>query len=421
MKPFKTTVAGSLRRRIVVAYLFFALAICTFFGALAAVTIEGVEDLLVDEHLRSIAAWASPRHAQGLPVEMPHDVSFYHGDTIPPELRDLQPGVAKLDFEGRQVHLLVGTDEAGTYVVVDRASEYKSIEHTMYAMIVAGFLGFVALSLFLGRFIAHGFVEPITRLAEAVIEQDDNAELPLLASKDELGVLARAFAARTAELRRFLARERFFTGDVSHELRTPLTIITGAAELLTEQTAQQPELHAPAQRILRAAKDATECVGILLQLARAPDRINRPQTFIDDVIRAEVQRCKTLVAHKPVALIYEGGDDFAVAAPRELLTAAIGNLIRNACQYTEQGSVTVRVLDHAVVVEDTGPGLPTSIQIRLQQTTPVKPLVGSAGSGLGLALVLRICEYLGAKLSVENNPKNGSNFRIDFTTTLTTS
>jgi signal transduction histidine kinase len=418
MKPPKAA-AGSLRRRIIVAYLFFALAICTFFGVLAAVTIEGVEDLLVDEHLRSVAAWASPRHAQGLPVEMPADVSFYHGESIPAELRDLVPGVAKRDFEGREVHLLVGEDSAGKYVVVDRASEYKRIENTMYAMIVAGFFGFVALSLFLGRFIAHGFVEPITRLAEAVMEQEPNADLPLLTSKDELGVLARAFAARTAELQRFLARERFFTGDVSHELRTPLTIITGAAELLVEQTAGRPELHAPAQRVLRAARDATECVGILLQLARAPDRMNRPQTFIDDVIREEIQRCKVLVANKPVELRYEAGDDFAVAAPKELLKAAVGNLIRNACQYTELGSVTVRVQEHAVVVEDTGPGLPTSIQIRLQQTTPVKPLVGSAGSGLGLALVVRICEYLGAKLSVENNPKNGSNFRIDFRTTLT--
>ncbi|HEX2604004.1 MAG TPA: HAMP domain-containing sensor histidine kinase, partial [Oxalicibacterium sp.] len=356
MKPPKSA-AGSLRRRIIVAYLFFALAICTFFGVLAAVTIEGVEDLLVDEHLRSVAAWASPRHAQGLPVEMPADVSFYHGESIPTELRDLVPGVAKRDFEGREVHLLVGEDSAGKYVVVDRASEYKRIENTMYAMIVAGFFGFVALSLFLGRFIAHGFVEPITRLAEAVMEQEPNADLPLLTSKDELGVLARAFAARTAELQRFLARERFFTGDVSHELRTPLTIITGAAELLVEQTNGRPELHAPAQRVLRAAQDATECVGILLQLARAPDRMNRPQTFIDDVIREEIQRCKVLVANKPVELRYEAGDDFAVAAPKELLKAAVGNLIRNACQYTELGSVTVRVQEHAVVVEDTGPGL----------------------------------------------------------------
>jgi signal transduction histidine kinase len=158
-----------------------------------------------------------------------------------------------------------------------------------------------------------------------------------------------------------------------------------------------------------------------LLLARAPDRINRPQTFIDDVIREEIARCKLLIENKPVELRYEGGDDFAVPARKELLTAAIGNLIRNACQYTERGSVTVSVKGHAVVVEDTGPGLPEAVRARLQHSEADKPLIGSAGTGLGLALVLRICEYLGATLSVENNPENGSNLRIEFITTLTTS
>lgn len=409
MKPSK-----SLRRRIVVAYLFFALAICTFFGIVAAVAIEGMEDLLVDEHLRSIAAWASPRHANGMPVEMPSDVSFYHGETIPSGLQELPLGVAKKTFEGKTVHLLVGRDVAGPYVVVDRASEYKSIERVIYAMIVAGFLGFVALSLFLGRFIAHGFVEPITQLAEAVMDQDAQSDLPLLSNEDELGVLARSFAAHTAELKRFLARERFFTGDVSHELRTPLTIIIGAAELLVEQTADQPALHAAADRILRAAKEATDCVSVLLLLARTPDRINRPQTFIADVIRDEIARSTHLVQNKPVTLQYVEGIDFPVSAKKELLASAIGNLIRNACQYTEQGSVTVRLEPGAVIIEDSGPGVPESVLARLWNDTSAKPLIGSAGSGLGLALVTRICEYLGAKLSVENNPKNGSNFRIVF-------
>lgn len=410
---------STLRRRIVIAYLFFALAICTFFGIVAAVAIEGVEDLLVDEHLRSIAAWASPRHAAGLPVEMPSDISFYHGDSIPEDLRNLEHGVDKPVFEGKVVHVLIGEDADGEYVVVDRASEYKSIERTIWAMIIAGFFGFVALSLFLGRFIAHGFVEPIIDLADYVSNEGVSSDLPLLSSKDELGVLARAFADHTAELQRFLARERFFTGDVSHELRTPLTIITGAAELLVDQTADRPALQAAAQRVLRAASDATECVGVLLMLARAPDRINRPQTYVDDVIREQVARCRPLLANKPVELRYEGDNDFAVAAHKELLSSAIGNLIRNACQYTDRGTVTVRVEDYSVIVEDTGPGLSESVHAHLSNGIPTKPLIGSAGTGLGLALVMRICEYLGARLHVENNPKNGSNFRIDFKTTLT--
>lgn len=414
--------SDSLRRRIVVAYLLFALATCAFIGVVSAIAIEGMEDLLVDEHLRSVAAWASPRHATGLPVEMPSDVSFYHDTTIPPALRDLPLGVDKRIFEGQEVHLLVGQDAAGIYIVVDRASEYKGIERVIYTMLAIGFLGFVTLSFFLGRFIAHGFVSPITELAEAVLNKNPSKdtrtntakELPLLANKDELGILARAFNDHTTELRRFLARERFFTGDVSHELRTPLTVITGAAELLIDLSADQPALRAASERILRAAKEATDCVGVLLLLARAPNALDRPHTSITTIIHEEIVRCRPLLAGKPVILNFEEGKDFSVPARRELLACAIGNLIRNACQYTDEGSVTVRIEDAAVLIEDTGPGLPESIQLKLRNQAPPQAIIGSAGSGLGLALTLRICEYLEAELSVENSAKNGSNFRINF-------
>lgn len=413
--------SDSLRRKIIVAYLLFALSICAFIGVVSAIAIEGTEDLLVDEHLRSIAAWASPRHAANLPVEMPSDISFYHG-TLPPEFRDLPIGVGKKIFENQLVHFLVGQDAAGVYVVVDRASEYKSIERVIYITLGIGFLGFVALSFFLGHFIAHGFVTPITRLADAVSNKDANTELPLLDNKDELGILTRAFHQHTTELRRYLARERFFTGDVSHELRTPLTVITGAAELLIDLSDDigndinkaQPQIRVAAERILRAAKEATDCVEVLLLLARAPNALDRPATSISSVINDEIQRAKALVVNKPVTLQFIASADFSVPARRELLSCAVGNLIRNACQYTEQGTVTVRLENHSVLVDDTGPGLPDSIKSKLRNQAPAEPVVGSAGSGLGLALVVRICEYLGATLSVENSANNGSNFRINF-------
>ncbi|WP_076593236.1 sensor histidine kinase [Herminiimonas arsenitoxidans] len=410
---------STIRRRIVVAYLFFALAVCTFVGVIASVAIVGIEDLLVDEHLRSIAAWASPRHAAGMPVEMPSDVNFYHGPDIPPELRDLPQGVVKKTFDGQTVHLLVGQDAEGTYVVLDRASEYKNIEHVIYAMLGAGFLGFVALSLFLGTFIARGFVDPIIKLAAAVMDKKSKAELPLLNNQDELGILARSFAAHTAELKQFLARERFFTGDVSHELRTPLTIIIGASELLVEQTATQPALHAPAQRILRAAKEATNCVGVLLLLARRPDTIDRPLTSISEVIRSEIERGQPLVRDRPISLHFQEGKDFSVFGRKELLSSAIGNLIRNACEYTDEGSVVVSIQDHSVLVEDTGPGVPDIIRARLKNDPSQPALIGSAGSGLGLALAIRICEYLGAKLEHDDRPQGGSIFRIHFQSVLT--
>jgi signal transduction histidine kinase len=99
-------------------------------------------------------------------------------------------------------------------------------------------LGSLLLSMLLGRFVGQRLVTPISQLANAVSEHA--VELPLLDARDEIGILARAFAAHTGELRRVLDRERFFTGDVSHELRSPLTVIMGAAEILLEHAPRPP-------------------------------------------------------------------------------------------------------------------------------------------------------------------------------------
>lgn len=410
---------NSLRRRIVVAYLLFAVASCSFFAVVAAFAVEAIEDRILDEHLRSVAQWASPRHAANLPVDMPADVSFYHGEAIPPEFKDLPEGVQKVTVNNVGVHLLVGYDEAGHYVVVDNASDYLQIEKVVRTTISIGFIGFLLISLLFGGYIARGIVQPIVELADAVKEKKGKAELPLQGNHDEIGVLARAFAERTMELEQFLVRERFFTGDVSHELRTPLTVISGAAELLEAQTEGQPALAAPVQRIKRAAKDATECVTVLLLLARRPEATKAPKTSVEEVIQYEIERSLPLVADKPVSVQYEGGADYILIARKELLASAIGNLIRNACQYTEQGSVRVRGTGMSVIVEDTGPGLPEQIRARLRNEPLPTKIVGSAGSGLGLALVMRICEYLGARLTISDGQSGGSVFEIHFPQNLT--
>jgi signal transduction histidine kinase len=238
--------------------------------------------------------------------------------------------------------------------------------------------------------------------------------LPLLDNADEVGTLARSFSAHTAELRKFLVRERFFTGDVSHELRTPLTIIIGAAEILVKATADQPELRAPADRILRAAQEAADCVTVLLLLARAPEMIDTPETRIVKLVEEELERGRILCGNKPVVLTSSIDGELTVFARRELLVTAIGNLIRNACQYTEKGSVVVRVANGAVSVEDTGPGIPPAVRSRLFDAFQLAASADSAGSGIGLALVKRICEYLGAVLTVGDRPEGGTVFTIDF-------
>ena len=414
MKP-----RDSLRRRIGFAFLAYAGVSTLFFALTAAVAVEGIEQHLVDDRLTEVAQWASPRYASGLTVAMPAGLSFHHGDAIPVPLRGFPPGSREVHVEGVGLHVLSGTDAGGDYVVVDHESDYEKVELVVYSLFALAIGISLLLALFLGRYVASRVVTPILDLAGAVNRGSDS--LPLLDGKDELGMLARAFARHTRQLRAFLDRERFFTGDVSHELRTPLTVISGAAEILAEQFADQPQIAAPAGRIQRAANEAAECITVLLMLARSPEPRPHAATAVGEVAQAEAARYQHLVAGKPVTLSYVAGPDFTIGAPRELCAAMIGNLIRNACQYTASGTVVVRLGERSVTVEDSGPGLPDAVLAALAGGAPAPRDGPSSGTGLGLALVCRIGEYLGASIEVGARAGGGSRFEIRFGPDLTKS
>jgi signal transduction histidine kinase len=407
--------ADSLRRRIVVAFLMFGVLMSLLFAAVAAVAIEGIETRLVDERLADAAAWALPRAAAGLPTDLPAGLHFYRDQAIPLALRALPAGVTDVDVEGAGLKVLSGQDAAGRYAVVDRESDYDTVELVVYSMFAACFLGCMALAAGLGMVVARRVVAPIAALAAAVGTPAGApaVALPLTGRQDELGVLARALERHTAELRAFLERERLFTGDVSHELRTPLTVIMGAAEILVVQAENQAS-RAPAERIYRAAQEAAERVTVLLLLARTPDIGAMPAVSLNAIAGRELERYRPLVGDRPLRLRYVEGPALAVRAPAELCATAIGNLVRNACEYTVRGEVVVSFAPGQLIVEDTGPGLPAAVRATLGRHDCVVPSRGSAGTGLGLALVSRICEYLGAALHYESGAAGGSRFTITF-------
>jgi len=406
-------IPNTIGKRIFKAYLLFAVGCCLCFAIAAAVIVEGIEERLVTDRLTEIAAWASPRHLGHIPVEMPTGLTFHHGQSIPLSLRDLPDGVHDITVDGVGLHVFSGQDSAGRYVVVDHESDYESVELAVYSMLALGLFGFIAMSAILGKYMAKRFVTPIVELSSAVAER--RSHLPLLENQDELGFLARAFAGHTKELKQFLDRERFFTGDVSHEMRTPLTVISGAAEVILAGDEIPPHSRAAAERIYRASQDATASVNVLLMLARSPDKIEADDFSLAQMLTEEVARFQSLVAHKTVELRFGGGDDLMLFLPRRLVAAAVGNLIRNACQYTEHGTVDVSIKGNSVVVSDSGRGLPAAVLEMLASEEMGSRLQGSEGTGLGLALVKRIAKQIGAKLQVTSNASGGTTFGLSFT------
>jgi signal transduction histidine kinase len=269
-------------------------------------------------------------------------------------------------------------------------------------------LSCILCAFWIGRLTAARVIAPITRLADAVERKE--MPFPFQDARDEIGVLARAFAQHSDEAQQFLQRERCFVGDASHELRTPLAIIAGAAETIAHQLPDGSHLHASAERIMRTTQEMQRQLTCLLLLSRDPQRLEKEDVALRTLIEECISRCPPWLANKPVVVVLDAPQDPRVHTNAELARSVVWNLLRNACQYTDEGQIHIRVEHTTLVIADTGPGLPSSIDP--QQFQRFTPSARQSGEGLGLSIVQRIVDHLGWHMAVESS-EHGCRFTLD--------
>ena len=412
-----TAAPTTLRTRVAAAFLLLTLLVCGAFAVAAVRIASSIEDRLIDQRLGRTADELIARERQGLEPDLPPSVTLYRGTEIPAPLRGKPPGKYTLPQDGQLVSALIRDDLGPVFVLTDRDEDFAKIEAGVYGLLGLAFVCCLGLALFLAQLTASRIVAPVTALARAVETGAAPREYPLQDSTDELGVLSRAFAAKTEAQQRYLDRERWFTGDVSHELRTPLAVMLGAAEVLKARLHGRDDMVELAERIRRTAADTSERVVAMLLLSRDPASIGAPPTAVLPLLRQEMERCRPLLKGKDVEMTLHAAPDDAgleVPARPELAAIALGNLIRNACQFTEEGRVDIRLEAGRVVIEDTGIGIPPAVRDRIFDRFMQVDPAGAGSAGLGLAIVKRVAEHLGWTVSLEAPAHGGTRFALSF-------
>ena len=245
-------------------------------------------------------------------------------------------------------------------------------------------------------------------------------EMMILARQELEATVAELAQAKAQAEQSTLARTRFLA-TISHELRTPLSGLLATTELLIATALEEPQRELVGL-LRRSARSLSELVGDILDFARLDEgRLTlEDATFelpacVHDVVDLFVAVCRArgvrlLACTDPALPRFVRGDPLRL---RQVLL----NLVDNACKFTSDGSVTVRVAPAGerilFEVADTGIGIDPEQLPRLFE--PFTQLDDSTtrrfgGSGLGLAICRRLVDLMGGSLTATSAVGVGSTF-----------
>jgi PAS domain S-box-containing protein len=211
-----------------------------------------------------------------------------------------------------------------------------------------------------------------------------------------------------------------FVAVVSHELRTPLTPLKGFLDTVLQrwESLDREQLHTILGSMGRQVTRLETLVGDLLTVAdldRGEVAISRTACDLTEIARTAASVEDRRGDRVEVEV---NADHTQVETDRSALLRVVRVLVGNAVKHTE-GPVTVTV-DEAdglgrITVADQGGGIAPWDQERI-----FEPFVrvgdhlswSTQGPGLGLAIARSLCDTLGAELSLESTPGEGSRFSI---------
>ncbi|MGH8323426.1 MAG: sensor histidine kinase, partial [Steroidobacteraceae bacterium] len=338
---------------------------------------------------------------------------------LPPELPPLSVGVHEdVSIRGRIYFVAVDTvGNARLYVLLD-TERVDAIERSVVS--VAVLIGLVALGLaaLLGVALSRAVMRPVTELAHDVARLDPSGRHERLENRfanREVGVIAAAFDDYMERLDRVLEREQAFTEDASHELRTPLAIIASGAELLLEESELSAAARERALRIRRATGQMQSLIEALLFLARGEQSGGSQPCALDQIVKEAVEVIARGAAAKSLQINVDVEPVMVTGAP-VMMACVVNNLLLNAVNFTQSGTIDVRLTPAELLVRDTGIGIPPEDLTRIFERRYRG--AQSRGLGLGLYLVSRICQRLGWKIETCSAPDRGTTFRIQLAPVL---
>jgi PAS domain S-box-containing protein len=238
---------------------------------------------------------------------------------------------------------------------------------------------------------------------------------------DEIQDKSRQLEQASQHKSQFLAR-------MSHELRTPLNAIIGLSEMMLSHPGQfgTEKAQEPLQRVHRAGTHLLGLINEVLDLSKIEAgklELNPEPVDLAPLIEDVIGTARQLAEQNNNRLVAESEPNLGslVADPMRLRQILL-NLLSNACKFTKQGEVTLRVRKASdgctwteFAVADTGIGMNAEQQAKLfEEFTQADSTTARqyGGTGLGLAITRKLARMMGGDVTVASEPGKGSVFTV---------
>jgi signal transduction histidine kinase/uncharacterized membrane protein len=327
-----------------------------------------------------------------------------------------ESAIGRVLLERAPIHVLdAGTDPEYRMVEMQKIGRYRSILGV--PLLREGMpTGVLVLARRSVRAFTDRQIELVTNFASQAVIAIENVRL-----FDEIQDKSRQLELGSERKSQFLA-------SMSHELRTPLNAIIGLTEMMVSNAARFGTEKAlePLRRVNAAGTHLLSLINEILDLSKIeagklelnPEPVNLTR-LIDEVIGTAGQ-----LAEKNQNRLIVGAQENlgALTADPMRLKQILLNLLSNACKFTKEGEVALRVRKVVdgrdwveLAVADTGIGMTAEQQAKLfQDFTQADSLTARryGGTGLGLALSRKLARMMGGDVTVASEAGKGSVFTV---------
>lgn len=267
-------------------------------------------------------------------------------------------------------------------------------------------------------------VEKILDATHKVTKGDFSVRIPYVNLKpfhNEFDIIIEDFNTMIGELATIETLKTDFISNVSHEIKTPLSAIQNYATLLQDPSLSEEERTYYAKHLFDVSKRMEGLISNILKL----NKLENQQIILSKKsYNLTEQLCSCMLVFedewekKELIIKTDLQDDVLINGDEYLLETVWHNILSNAVKFSDTGdtislSLYTQGKDAVVVISDTGCGIDNEALDHIFDKFYQGDLSHSTqGNGLGLALVKRIADMVGAAVCVDSTPGEGTTFTV---------